>query len=314
MNRFRSWILTAVVLALAASTWAAEAPAPQPDAAKPDAAKPDAAKPDAAKPDAAKPDAAKPEAKKPGSLVAVVKQVTGTVETRPAVDQPWVPVKVDMKLAEGADLRTGFRARCILDMVDSLVQIDPLTVVRIGELVRQEGNKIRTRLIMKQGNAGAIVEKEHIESDFAIVTPSATLSVRGTKNAWAIYFPDTGGAFGLVGPGLVGVRDFLLGKETLCGPGQNTNDNIDPPIKMLQGNFLPVILAAGGLGKQEKFAAGRWHTSNPLPGGLLGPAGPPNLSGKNGGQQKNPILPILPIPPPNNGCENGRGDITYPPE
>jgi len=273
MTRFRPWMLSAVVLVLAAGAWAAE--------------------PDAAQPGPDKPDAPAPGDAEAGGLAAVAKKVEGTVETRPAVGEPWGPVKVGMKLAEGADLRTGFRALCLLDMVDSLVQVDPLTVVRIGELARRDGT-IRTRLILKHGNTAAIIEKERIESDFRIVTPSATLSVRGTKDAWVGFFPDTGGSYGLGGTGLVGVRNHLLGKQTLCRPGQKTNDRIQKPGQLLQGNFLPVNLAGAGLGPKERFAAGRWNTSNPLPGGLQGPAGPPNLLGKDQGQQKDPLLPILP--------------------
>jgi len=289
MNRYRPYLLAALVLALGPAAWAA-----QPDAAP-------------AAPKQA--EAAKPDAEKPDDLVARVKKVVGTVETRPGPKKPWAPVKVGMTLVQGADLRTGFRAMCVLDMVDSLVQVDPLTVVRIGQLTR-EGGTVRTRLILKQGNTAAIVEKERIESDFRIVTPSATLSVRGTKNAWAGFFPDTGGAFGLGGPGLVGIRNHLLGKQTLCRPGQNTNDQANRPIKMLQTHFLPINLASGGLGPQEMFAAGRWKTSNPMPAGLQGAGGPPNMMGLNQGQQKDPDSPVL----PNGSCDDGRGDITYPPE
>jgi hypothetical protein len=296
MKRFCLAVLTVLVLLLGPAARAAE---------------PEAAPAAAEKPAAGKPDAPKPGAEKSDDLVAVVKEVDGTVETRPSVGEKWVPVKVGMKLVQGADLRTGFRARCVLDMVDSLVQVDPLTVVRIGELSRREGT-VRTRLILKQGNTAAIVEKERIESDFAIVTPSATLSVRGTENAWAGFFPDTGGAYGLGGPGLVGVQNHLLGKKTLCQPGQKTDDQIQKPIKVLQKKFLPVNLPTGGLGKKEVLAAGRWKTSNPLPAGLQGPGGPPNSKGKNEGQQKDPKTPDLPPRP--NGCEEGRCDITPPPQ
>ena len=307
MNRVLvSLILAALVLAAGTAGRAAE-----PDAAPAAAEKPAAEKPAA--------DAEKPNADADDALVARVKEVLGTVETRPSPKQPWAPVQVDMRLVQGADLRTGFRAKCVLDMVDSLVQIDPLTIVRIGELARREGT-VRTRLILKQGNAAAIVEKERIESDFRIVTPSATLSVRGTKNAWAGFFPGFGGGYGLGGPGLVGVRDHLLGKETLCRPGQHTNDQVKPPIKMIQTHFLPVNLSSGGLMQKEMFAAGRWQTSNPMPAGLHGPGGPPNVAGRDQGQQRDPRLPILPVLPDNSGsngsCDDncGRGDITSPPE
>lgn len=43
-------------------------------------------------------------------IAATVKTVEGTVETRPSVGDPWVAVKPGQQLAEGADLRTGFRA------------------------------------------------------------------------------------------------------------------------------------------------------------------------------------------------------------
>jgi hypothetical protein len=297
MNRYVLWMLSAVVLALGPA-----APAAEPADAEP-------APPAADQPEPA----AQPNAGKPDDLVARVKEVVGTVETRPAPKQPWAPVTVGMRLVQGADLRTGFRARCVLDMVDSLVQVDPLTVVRIGELTRREGT-VRTRLLLKHGNAAAIVEKERIESDFAIVTPSATLSVRGTEDAWAGFFPDRGGSYGLGGPGLVAVRNRLLGKETLCRPGEKTNDQITKPIKMTQSNYLPVNMPSAGLGKKEMFAAGRWKTSNPLPPGLHGPGGPPNMSGKNQSQQKDPKIPDLPVRSNGSGCENGRCDITFPPE
>jgi len=286
MIRFRPWMVTVLVLLFASGVRAAAEPA----AEAPAAAEPAAGEPGDAQPDA---------------LTALVKEVTGTVEARPAVGQEWVPVKAGTEMVEGADLRTGFRARCVLDMVDSLVQVQPLTVVRIGELARRDG-QVRTRLILKHGHTAAIVEKERIESDFRIVTPSATLSVRGTKDAWVGFFPDTGGSYGLGGPGLVGVRDHLLGKQTQCRPGQKTNDRIQPPGRLLQGKFLPVNLPGAGLGPKEMFAAGRWNTSNPLPGGLQGPGGPPNLLGKNEGQQKDPRLPILPSRS-NDICQEGNG-------
>jgi len=292
MNRPICWLLLSLVLTFAATAEAAQPAAP----AKPDAAKP------AAKPKA---DATKP------TLHATVKEVSGTVETRSAVGQPWTPAKVGTTLAEGADLRTGFRARCILDMVDSLVKIDPLTVVRIGELAHKDG-KVRTRLIMKQGRAEAIVEKEHLESDFAIVTPSATLSVRGTKGVQAGFYPDRGGWYGLAGPGLVQLREHLLNRTTYCTTGQYTNDSALPPGQMLHNGFLPPILPLNGLDPNEANAAGRWNTGNPIPSGLGGTLGPLNAQGKDNGQQTNPLNNITPADFRPGGGER-RGDITHPP-
>jgi hypothetical protein len=153
---------------------------------------------------AAAPAAPAAPARAAAKVTALVKVVDGAVETRPTLGQPWAPVQVGMQLAEGADLRTGFRARYVLDMTESLVQVGPLTVVRIGEL-RKDGDKIRARVVMKQGNAQAEVVKKAVASDFAIVTPSATLSARGTQGIWCNFFPDLGGRYGLTQSGLVGV-------------------------------------------------------------------------------------------------------------
>ena len=261
----------------------------------------------AEKPAAEKAAAEKPAATKAGkaTLVAVVKAVKGTVETRSAKGKPWMPVKAGMTLAEGADIRTGFRARCVLDMTDSLVQIDPLTVMRIGQL-RTEGKKVRTRLYMKHGNTQAVVEKGKIESDFAIVTPSATLSVRGTEGIKAGFFPVLGGSYGLAGPGLIAVRDAMLGRETTCVTGESTDETATNPVMKLAQLYLPIVLDTKAYDPDEQNAAGRWHTSTPTPGGLQGNS-PPNTGVQTGGQQTDPDDSSKP------GDKPYRGDITDPP-
>ncbi|GAG12248.1 unnamed protein product, partial [marine sediment metagenome] len=190
-----------------------------------------------------------------------------------------------------------------LDMTDSLVQIDPLTVMRIGEL-RKEGKKVRTRLYMKHGNTQAVVEKGKIESDFAIVTPSATLSVRGTKGIKAGFFPVLGGSYGLAGPGLIAVRDRMLGRQTTCTQGESTDDTATNPVEKLARLYLPIVLDTKAYDKDEVNAAGRWHTSTPMPGGLQG-GSPPNTGVQTGGQEKDPDDKSKP--------SDYRGDITEPP-
>ncbi|HUU11288.1 MAG TPA: hypothetical protein VM431_12235 [Phycisphaerae bacterium] len=271
MNRIRWMVLVCMILAAPAA-----APAEQPAAAPP-----------------------------ADAMVAVAKVVVGTVETRPAADQPWVAVTQGMKLAEGADLRTGFRARCILDTTDSLVQVDPLTVLRIGEL-RKDGEKVRTRLFMKHGNTQAVIEKRPVASDFAIVTPSATLSVRGTSIK-AGFFPVLGGTYGTA-QGLMAVRDAMLGRETTVAKGETTDNNATPPIQLLAELYLPVILDSGGYDKTEKVAAGRWHASTPIPVGLQGN----NPGSQPGGQEIDPGDTSQPGDDLHGGRPY-RGDDTIPP-
>jgi hypothetical protein len=274
-------IAITLCLALASAAYAAEDAAPAAPAAPAPAAPAAEAKPA---------DAAKPAG---DALAAVVQVVEGTVETRTAVGQPWTPVKTGMKLAEGADIRTGFRARCILDMTDSLVQVDPLTVVRIAEL-KAQGNKVKTRLHMKQGNTQAVVEKPRMESDFAVVTPSATLSVRGTQGIQCGFFPAFGGTYGLSGPGLIALRSALLARLTLVRQGEYTNDWADPAFQQLLAQYIPIILnRQGGYTQDELLAALRWNAGTPTPGGLGGPMGPTGSGFQGRLQQINPS-PVSP--------------------
>ncbi len=210
-------------------------------------------------------------------LRARVQGVEGTVEIRPARGEEWRPVEAGTVLPPGADLRTGFRARCVLDMVDSLVQVDPLSLVRIAELERK-GNEVRTRLHLKQGNAQAIVEKGRIESDFAILTPSATLSVRGTRGITCRYFADEGGTYGLADRGLIAVIDGLTGHETPCRPGQSTDDKATPATEHLANRFVPIALDRAGQEKKEQVAARRRRS------GLTAAPGLGNATGRRTGR------------------------------
>jgi len=250
-----------------------------------------------------------PEAAAPGAQPAAqnvpitVKVVEGTVETRPAVGQPWVAVQVGQQLAEGADLRTGFRARCVLDMVDSLVQVEPLSVVRIGELQRR-GDAIRTRLYLKQGNTQSIIEKEQIESDFTIVTPSVTLSVQGTWDVLAGHSRDTQSTFGLTNNGVLGAQNGL-GQQSNILPGQTGNSQFLNPIFLQWFNALPNVGDQFGFTQNELFAMFQGGMGFPAPPGFFGPGGPPNLVGPGafGGPGYVPPPPPPPVVPSNGSVD-----------
>jgi hypothetical protein len=250
----------------------------------------------AATPPAATPPAvaeAKPgEAPAAEKLIAVIKTVEGTVESRAGVGQDWAPVKVGDQLGEGIDIRTGFRARCVLEMNKNMLQVDPLTVVRIGEL-RRDGDTVRTRILLKQGNTETNVQKGGTKNDYAIVTPTATLSVRGTEGVQAGFFQGFGGNYGLTGTGLINLASSLTGSRTNLTPGQNTNDNATPPGQVLAGQFLPNNIDTHAFEPNEQNANGRTHTGLPSPplGGTSG--GSAILGTNNGG---NPTPPAPPHP------------------
>ncbi|HET6441774.1 MAG TPA: hypothetical protein VFH53_05290, partial [Phycisphaerae bacterium] len=186
---------------------------------------------------------------------------------------------------------------------------EALSVVRLGVLER-EGGAIRTRLYLKQGNTQSIVEKENIESDFSIVTPSATLSVQGTFRVLAGNFQDTQSHFGLTNQGSLGAQNGL-GQFSLLGPGQNGSNQFMNPIFFQAFGLLPNVADQFGFELNELFAAFQGGAGFPFPPGLGGPTGPLNLGGQPG-----PTGTPPPPPPPSgnggsHGSENGDHEMEY---
>lgn len=231
---------------------------------------------------------------------ATVKLVEGTVDWRQgSAGQAWQPLEVGQELHEGVDIRTGFRARCVLLIRRSLVQIDALTVVRVGEL-RSKKDTVRTRLYLKQGRTQSIVEKGGTKSDFAIVTPSATLSVRGTKDVLCAHWPDMS-EFG-VGSGNVSVMD-MVGSLISLQNGQMTDQNMKAALEYLSevrrikiheqtglttGEVTPQFVLPGGptttdLVLTEKPKDGIGDGNGEENGGPTGPTGPTGPEPRPGG-------------------------------
>jgi hypothetical protein len=274
-----------ILLVTAGLAWGAQA---GPDEAVPPAPAPAPA-------EAVPPAAPAAEPKAEPAVAATVKVIEGTVEWRPNVQSPWQGVQVGQQLAEGADIRTGFRAKCILDLSGSLVQVDSMTVIRVGELKRDK-DTVRTRLYLKQGSTQSIVEKGGTKNDFAIVTPSATLSVRGTQGINCSFWPDMGGLFGLTGPGRISIQD-LIGRVTGLGPGEWTNDQAVAALQYLSEIRLMALQQMAGLEVTGQFPFPQGPTFTP-PQLTLPPGGNEQGGGGDvGGGGKTPSGWDDPCPP-----------------
>ncbi len=208
------------------------------------------------------PEAAPAEDPASRTLQATVKKVAGTVRWRSSPQDEWTPLKEGDTLPVGADVCTGFRARCVLDMTDSLVQVDALSLMRVAELERKE-DTVRTRLYLKQGKTQSIVEKGKIQSDFEIITPSHTLSVKGTRGIQCGHYADQGGAFGLTQAGKIGVRN-RIGRERDLTPGQFTDKRLVQAIEHLSDLKMMKIPQLSGFQGKEVAASSRRNVSLPV--------------------------------------------------
>jgi len=169
-------------------------------------------------------------------IACKVISVTRTVRWRASAEAAWQDMKVGDRLLLGADICTGLRAGCRLEFSDasSVVDVQPMTIVRIGEF-ETVGGKVRTRLYLKQGTGQADVEKARFQSDFAIVSPEVTLAVQGTNGIEFKHFGDTGAHCSLLTRGLLLATQNTNGRSRFLRPGDSvaSGTNFQPPIWML---------------------------------------------------------------------------------
>jgi hypothetical protein len=110
---------------------------------------------------------------------AKVRSFTGKVEILSA-QQAWVPVKAGMSLGMGTTISTGFNSTAVLELGSSVLQVKPLTRLRLNELVAREGT-VKTDLFLQVGKISAQVKSaEGLTQDFKVKSPVSTAAVRGT--------------------------------------------------------------------------------------------------------------------------------------
>jgi hypothetical protein len=96
----------------------------------------------------------------------------------------WKPVVAGEKLPESTIIRTGLRAKVVLQFEDRAeVTVNTATKMGIGEF-RRSGKKAKVRLGLKYGTMRTSVNPGRGPNDFEISTPVATLSVRGSRGRY----------------------------------------------------------------------------------------------------------------------------------
>lgn len=229
-------------------------------------------------------DEAKPSV--PPPITCVVKSATGTVEWRATEDAKWQPLSEGDQLPLGADICTGFRAKCTLvfDDESSVVEIQPLTTLRIGEFEKKNG-KVRTRIYLMQGSTQSVVEKSRFQSDFAIVTPEITMAVRGSQNIGVTQHSDRGPLVTLTIRGLIVVYDNRNGRVQYVMPRNTVVRGLGMPIQNLRfGSAVPMFNVHGGLTLAELLSLLNG------PPGFVGPGGQNAPNGGNMPGGGNPRL------------------------
>lgn len=117
------------------------------------------------------------------ALEARIASVDGTVRVSGSTGG-WERAEEGMVLGAGDLVATGFRGRAVITIGRSEVDVSPLSQVSIAELAERE-DVDQARLSMPFGKVNARVRSaEDRRSDFRVVSPVSTASVRGTDFAY----------------------------------------------------------------------------------------------------------------------------------
>lgn len=136
--------------------------------------------PPQAAPQAATPKVEALPAGKTETLQALVIAVEGKAEWKAAHAETFKAAAVNDLLDDGAEIRTGLRSTVTLRVgKNATLVVDRASRVELPLMV-QDGDVLRTRAAVHRGKCDFKVEAVAITSDFQVLTPSATLAVRGT--------------------------------------------------------------------------------------------------------------------------------------
>lgn len=114
---------------------------------------------------------------------AVVMAKAGRAQWRGDAEVPWKDAEVNDLLDPGAMIRTGRGSSMVFRAgQNATILVDANTRLLLPQMI-QEGQTLRTAVQLTRGRADFKVDRVGLTNDFSVVTPSATLAVRGTGYA-----------------------------------------------------------------------------------------------------------------------------------
>ena len=139
----------------------------------------------------------RPAEEKAEQLKARVVSVAGAASWAPAAASPtdkqaWKAVQVGDEYDAGTQIKTSLRSAVVLTFGDdTVVKIERMTLASIDQFHKSATTKT-TRLGLGYGAVRAGVAEGALRSDFAVDSPVATLSKRGTDGIYFYQEPRTG--------------------------------------------------------------------------------------------------------------------------
>jgi hypothetical protein len=114
-----------------------------------------------------------------GQQLAIVQTTTEKVEMQR--DSGWITVRPGDRMSIGTTISTGFGSTATLAIGPALMQVQPLTRMRLDELAERDG-LTSAELFLQVGRVRAEVRSvEGLDSEFRLRSTQATAAVRGTS-------------------------------------------------------------------------------------------------------------------------------------
>jgi hypothetical protein len=115
-----------------------------------------------------------------GAQTAVIKEVSGTVETKAPGAAEWKAAAAGQELDTASLISTGFRGTALITIGNSTVTVQPLTRLSLEEIRFKQNGEI-VALNLRTGRIRADVKPPVGQViNFSIRSPTVTASVRGT--------------------------------------------------------------------------------------------------------------------------------------
>ncbi|MDR2900086.1 MAG: FecR domain-containing protein [Treponema sp.] len=124
----------------------------------------------------------------------VIRELSGTVEIKPAGQTAFVPAKVGDEIAENTIVSTGIRSTALVAAGSTLITVRPLTRLSLAEISSAAGTETINVSLQTGRVRVAVNPPPGTKASMSVRGPSATASVRGTSFEFDTrnLFVDTG--------------------------------------------------------------------------------------------------------------------------
>jgi hypothetical protein len=111
----------------------------------------------------------------------VIKELSGTVEVKGAGVAVFSPAKAGEQVKEDTVVSTGFKSSALIEVGSTLITVRPLTRLTLKEIKASQGSET-LNVNLQSGRIRVDVNPPAgAKASMAVVSPSATASVRGTS-------------------------------------------------------------------------------------------------------------------------------------